>query len=71
MGSYCLYSLSLRVTLLPLAVSIGEISAGANCDLQTGAVGVVGQSQLQLSCHADGLKEAAVCVDAAVTALRK
>lgn len=67
----CFYLLSLRVTLPLLGVSIGEISAGADCDLQTGGVGVVGQSQLQLSRHADALEEAAVCADAAVTALRR
>lgn len=76
MGSYharcrALYLLSLRVTLLLLGISIGEISAGADCYLQTGGAGVVGQSQLQLSSHLDALKEAAVCADAAVTALRK
>lgn len=59
------------MTLLLLEISIGEISAGADCDLQTGGVGVVGQSQLQLSSHADALEEAAVCADAAVAALRR
>lgn len=64
-------SLSLRVTLLLLEISVGEIPAGTDCDLQTGGVGVVGQSQLQLSGHADALEEAAVCADAAVAALRR
>jgi len=62
--------LSLRVTL-PLAVSICEISAGANCDDQAGLVGVVGHRQLQLPSHRDALEEAAVCADAAAAALRK
>lgn len=57
---------------LPLpGVSIGEVSAGADRDLQTGGAGVVGQSQLQLSGHAGALEEAAFCADAAVTALRR
>lgn len=62
---------SLRVTLLPLRVSVGEISAGANCDLQTGGVRVVGQRKLHLSGHADALEEATVCAVAAVAALRR
>lgn len=73
MGSYCTYMhrvmfSSLRVTLLSLGVSVVEISAGADCDLQTGSVGVVGQSQLQLSCYADALERAAVCANAATAA---
>lgn len=59
------------MTLPLLGVSVSEISAGADCDLQTGGFGVVGQSQLQLSCHAGALIEAAVCADAAVTALKE
>lgn len=61
----------LRVTLLPLGVSIGQISAGANCDLQTGSVCVIGQRKLQLSCHAGALKEATFCAVAAVAVLRR
>lgn len=58
--------LCLRVTLFLLDVSIIQIPAGANCDLQTRGVVFVGQSQLQLSGHADSLREGA---DAAGTAL--
>lgn len=65
------YWLSLRVTLPLLGVSVSEISAGADRDLQTGGFGVVGQSQLQLSCHVGALIEAALCADAAVTALKE
>lgn len=61
----------LRMTLFPLNISVGEISAGANCDFQTGSAGVVVQIKLQLSRHADALKEAAVCADAAVAALKR
>lgn len=63
--------MSLRVTLPLLGVSISEISADTDRDLQTGGFGVVGQSQLQLSCHAGALIEAAVCADAAVAALKE
>lgn len=59
------------MTLLLFNVSIGEISAGANCDFQTGSAGVVVQRELQLSCHADAFEEAAVCADAAVAALKR
>lgn len=67
----CSVILYLRVTLSPLDVAVGQISAGTDCDLKTGGVGVVGQSQLQLSSHSDALKEAAIGVDAAVTTLRE
>lgn len=60
---------SSRVTLLLLGVSVAEIPAGTDCDLQTGGVGVVGQSQLQLPGRAGALEQAAVCADAAVAAL--
>lgn len=59
------------MTLVLLEVSIDEISAGTDCNLQTGALGVVGQSQLQLPCHSDTFKEATVCADAADTALKE
>ena len=59
------------MALLLLGVSVGEISAGPNGDLQTGGVAAVGQSQLQLSVHADALQQAAVYAeDAAAAALR-
>lgn len=62
---------ALRVALFPPGVSIGKISAGADCDLQTGRVCVIGQRKLQLSCHAGALKEATVCAVAAVAVLRR
>lgn len=63
-------NVSLRVTLLLLAVSVGQVSAGADCDLQTGGVGVEGQSQLQFSGHRNALK-AELCAGAAAAALRE
>lgn len=59
------------MTLPLLGVPIHEISAGTNSDLQTGGVGVVGHSQLQLSCHTAALKQATLCADAAATALKE
>lgn len=64
-------TVSLRVTLLPLGVSVGEVPAGAHRDLQAGGDAVVGQAELHLSCHADAVEEAAVCADAAVAALSR
>lgn len=63
-------NVSLRVTLPLLAVSVGQVSAGADCDLQTGGVGVEGQSQLQFSGHRNALK-AQLCAGAAAAALRE
>lgn len=64
-------SSSLRVTLLPLWASGGEIPAGAHGDLQAGAAAVVGQWELQLSAHTDALREAKLSAGAAVAALRR
>lgn len=63
-------TLSSRVTLLLLGVSIAEISAGAHRDLQAGNPGVVAEGKFQLSRHTDALKHTAVCAVAAVAALR-
>lgn len=57
------------MTLPPLGISVGEVSAATDCDVQTGGVGVVCQGQLQLSCYTAALKEAALCADAAAAAL--
>ena len=59
---------SLRATLFPLGLPADQVPAGTDCDLQTGGVGVVGQSQLPPSCHTNALEEAAVCADAAAAA---
>lgn len=56
------------MTLLPPGVPVGEVPAGPDGDLQARGVGVEGQSQFQLSCRADALKEPEVCVDAAAAA---
>lgn len=58
------------MTLLLPGVTVGEISAGADSDFQSGRVGVESQSQLQLSCYADALEEPAVGADAAAAALK-
>lgn len=61
----------LRVTLPLLDVSVREVSAGTDCDLQAGGVGVEGQGQLQFSGHRDALKETKLCAGAAAAALRE
>lgn len=66
----CRAELSLRVALFLPAVAVRQISAGADCDLQTAPVGVVGHSQLQLPGNKDAVKDAAFCADAADAALR-
>lgn len=60
---------SLRVTLLPLGASGGEVPAGAHGDLQAGGAAAVGQAELQLSGHA--VKEGKLGAGAAVAALRR
>lgn len=60
---------SLRVTLLPLRASGGEVPAGAHGDLQAGGAAAVGQAELQLSGHA--VKEGKLGAGAAVAALRR
>lgn len=59
------------MALLLLSISKGEISASADCDLQTGGLGVVVQSELQLSRDTDVFVERTICADAADAALRK
>lgn len=66
----CRAELSLRVALFLPAVSISQISAGADCDLQTASVGVVGHGQLQLPGNKDAVKGVTFCADAGDAALR-
>lgn len=61
-------TLGSRVTLLLPEVSIAEVPAGAHRDLQAEGVRVVVEGKLQLSHHANALKDTTVC--AAAAALR-
>lgn len=45
--------------------------AGPHRDLQTGGAAVIGHGQLQVSCHAGAVEEAALCADAAAAALEE
>lgn len=61
--------LFLRVTLLLLAVSVRQVSAGAHCDFQTGAAAVVGHGELHLPSYKDALKDATLGANATDAAL--